>query len=121
MAYAPLKNTAPENDSANGIGPLTPAAGLKENRKEDRIGADGTVCLILDHDGSLAVTGRLADVSDSGFRAVHESPELRPGRVVRFRYEELRSGKRMSGWARVVWCREQDSRIETGCYVVIAD
>jgi hypothetical protein len=117
MAYAPLKNTAPEP----GAGPLTPTAGVKESRKEDRADADGTVSLILDHDGSLAVTGRLADVSNSGFRAIHQSSELRPGRVVRFRYEELRSGKRMSGWARVVWCREQDSRIETGCYVVIAD
>jgi len=92
-----------------------------ENRKEDRFPADGNVCLILDHDGSEAVNGRLADVSRSGFRALHQSQELTPGRVIRFHFEDRESGEQRSGWARVVWSRVQDSTVETGCFIVIAD
>jgi hypothetical protein len=110
MAYAQLKNTAPDNPP-----------GTVDNRREARFVADGTICLILDHDGSEAVNGRLADVSNSGFRAVHRSHELRPGRVIRFHYQNRESGKQTSGWARVIWSRELDSEIETGCFVVIAD
>ncbi|HEY3739223.1 MAG TPA: PilZ domain-containing protein [Bryobacteraceae bacterium] len=110
MAYAQLKNTAPEVIT-HGV----------ENRKEERLAADGSVCLILDHDGSQAVDGRLADISASGFRAVHQSRELKPGRVIRFHYEDRGSSSRVSGWARVIWSREQGSQIETGCFVVIAD
>jgi hypothetical protein len=119
MGYARLKNTAPDLSppAATDAASVTTA----DHRKEERFEAEGSVCLILDHDGLEAVTGRLANVSNSGFRAVHRSPELRPGRVIRFHYEDRQSGKRTSGWARVVWCREIDSRIETGCYVVIAD
>jgi hypothetical protein len=110
MAYAELNNTAPEG-----------ARGTVENRREERVQADGTVCLILDHDGSDALTGRLADVSQSGFRATHQSRELKPGRVIRFHYEDRETGRRKSGWARVIWSREQGSQVESGCFVVIAD
>jgi len=120
MAYAPPKNIAPEVlPTSAATSPAPPS--LPEHRKEARFEAQGSVCLILDHDGSEAVTGRLADVSTSGFRAVHESRELHPGRVIRFHYEDRASGRQASGWARIIWSREQDSRIETGCYVVLAD
>lgn len=116
MAYAQLKNTA-----LNGSGRSDASPGTIENRRETRLSADGTVCMILDHDGSEAVNGRLMDVSESGFRAVHHSPELTSGRVIRFHFEDRSSGRRRSGWARVVWSRVQDSLIESGCYIVIAD
>ena len=92
-----------------------------ENRREERQQAEGTVCLILDHDGADAVTGRLADVSPSGFRAVHRSRELTPGRVIRFHFEDRQSGHRRSGWARVIWSREYESMVESGCFIVLAD
>jgi hypothetical protein len=92
-----------------------------DQRREERFPAEGSVCLILDRDGADAVTGRLLDVSPSGFRAAHTSQELTPGRVIRFHYDDRDSGARKSGWARVVWSRVQDSRVESGCYVVIAD
>ena len=111
MAYAPLKNTAPESACRLTI----------ENRREERFPADGSVCLILDHDGAEAVTGRLVDVSPSGFRAIHRSRELNPGRVIRFHFEDRQTGDRRSGWARVVWSRVLDSQVETGCYIVISD
>jgi len=92
-----------------------------ENRREERFPAEGYVCLILDHDGSEAVTGRLSDVSQSGFRAVHMSRELNPGRVVRFHFEDRQSRSKRSGWARVIWSRVVDTQVETGCFIVISD
>ena len=116
MAYAQPKNTVLDPDAPSGL------TGLAiDNRKEERYQAEGSVCLILDHDGAEAVTGRLADVSQSGFRAVHSSHELTPGRVIRFHFEDRESKRRRSGWARVIWSRVQDSMVETGCYIVISD
>jgi hypothetical protein len=92
-----------------------------EKRREDRLRADGSICLILDRDGAEAVTGRLIDVSQSGFRASHSSQALTPGRVIRFHYADRESGRQKSGWARVIWSRVQELLIETGCYIVIAD
>ena len=117
MAYAQPKNTAPKAGGSSGGGlDLT-----TDNRRERRCQADGTVCMILDHDGSEAVNGRLADVSTSGFRALHRSRELTPGRVIRFHFEERQSGERRSGWARVIWSRFHESMVESGCFIVIAD
>lgn len=117
MDYAPRKNTAPEE--AGGGSAVT--ALTIDNRKEERFPADSFVCLILDHDGSEAVNGRLADVSQSGFRAIHASQKLTPGRVIRFHFEDRESKRRRSGWARVVWSRVLDSVVETGCFIVISD
>jgi PilZ domain len=114
MACAHPKNTALSNDAALDLAVL-------EQRKEERHQVDGSICLILDHDGADAVTGRLVDVSRSGFRAVHGSQELTPGRVIRFHYDDRDSGTRRSGWARVVWSRVQEPMVESGCYIVIAD
>lgn len=129
MAYAQPKNTALNSSSGTtatglaveGVVGACAGAGTLENRKEERCPADGSVCLILDHDGAEAVNGRLADVSQSGFRAVHRSRELNPGRVIRFHFEDRQSGQKRSGWARVVWTRVLDSVVETGCFIVIAD
>ncbi len=117
MAYVSPKKIAPK---ATGQ-PSYSAIATLENRREERCPADGTVCLILDHDGSEAVHGRLADVSRCGFRAVHRSQELTPGRVIRFHFEDRQTGQLRSGWARVIWSRVQDSMVESGCFIVIAD
>lgn len=116
MAYEQRKNIAHNTNGAS-----TATALAFDLRKEERFNADGIVCLILDHDGADAVTGRLADVSQSGFRAIHQSRELNPGRVIRFHFEDRESGHRKSGWARVVWSRIHGSMVETGCFIVIAD
>jgi PilZ domain len=108
MAYAQTKNTA--------LDLLT-----IENRREERFAADGTVCLVLDHDGTEAVYGRLVDVSESGFRVAHKSGELTRGRTLRFHFEDRNSGQLRSGWARVIWSRILESTIESGCYIVISD
>jgi len=92
-----------------------------DQRQEERRPTDGSICLILDRDGADAVIGRLVDVSPSGFRAVHRSQELSPGRVIRFHYEDRATGGKRSGWARVVWSRVQEPLVESGCYIVIAD
>lgn len=117
MAYVSPKKTALE---ASGSAP-TSAPAMIDNRREQRYAADGTVCLILDRDGSEAVHGRLADVSRCGFRALHRSQELTPGRVIRFHFEDRQTGQLRSGWARVIWSRIQDSMVESGCFIVIAD
>lgn len=113
MAYEQLKNTAP-----SGSGAATPTI---ENRREERFAVEGTVSLILDQDGLEAVDGRLADVSRSGFKAVHQSQHLAPGKVVRFQFEDQQRARPRSGWARIVWSRFQNSMVESGCYIVIED
>jgi hypothetical protein len=114
MAYAQPKKTALEDGAAG-------AASVLDQRKEERYSTTGSVRLILDQDGGEAVEGRLVDVSTSGFRAMHGSQELNPGRVIRFDYEASEFGMRKSGWARVIWSRVQNEMVESGCYVVIAD
>ena len=58
----------------------------------------------------------------SGFRAVHQSQKLTPGRVIRFHFEDaVVLQTRQSGWARVIWSRVLDSQVESGCFIVIAD
>ena len=119
MAYAQPKNTTHKDSGSSRTAEVSDVT--IDLRNENRFPADGTVCMILDHDGSQAVNGRLADVSRCGFRATHCSQELAPGRVIRFHYEDRQSGERRSGWARVIWSRVHDSAIESGCFVVIAD
>ena len=115
MVYARPKSTAP--DTTDRIPTASPA----DNRKEERRLAEGGVCLTLDRDGLEVVNGRLADLSTSGFRAVHTSRELTPGRVVRFHFEDRECRKQHSGWARVIWSRIETSSVETGFFVVLAD
>src|SRR3981081_1679342 len=97
MGYVPPKSTAPNAGAV-----LSDPA---EQRAEERRSADGWVCLMLDQEGTIAVEGRLMDLSTSGFRALHRNRDLSPGRVVRFQLTDDSADIHRAGWARVIWSR----------------
>lgn len=87
---------------------------LREKRRESRRRVDGVVKVEFSNPRAVKIQGRLVDVSTSGFRMTHECTSLAAGQVVEFSHSE------MSGRARVMWNRIQDSRVETG-FLVISD
>lgn len=85
-----------------------------DRRSEERFDADGEVSLEIDEPVRQQITGMLADYSKSGFRAVHQCPDLHSGQVVHFRHPVA------SGTARVMWNRIQQGRVESGFLVLNA-
>lgn len=83
---------------------------LPERRRHPRSPASGAVRLVIDDPQPVLVQGRLVDVSQSGFRASHNSV-LETGREVRFEYAARQ------GTARVVWKRVWGGRIESGFFI----
>lgn len=61
---------------------------------------------------SRSVQGVLLDVSNSGFRAVHNAPTLASGQIVLFEH----SGR--TGHARIVWTRIDGDQVQSGFYVL---
>jgi hypothetical protein len=88
-----------------------------ERRTEPRRPADGPVSVTLRRNGSVitAVSGQLVDIAESGFRAQHRSPTLRPGDIVEFE----RTGAK--GLARVVWTRIMGEQVESGFLILAED
>jgi hypothetical protein len=88
-----------------------------ERRSEPRRAADGPVRMTLRRNGSVitAVSGHLVDIAESGFRAQHGAPTLRPGDIVEFE----RAGAR--GLARVVWTRIMGEEVESGFLILAED
>lgn len=80
----------------------------KERRAEARRPASGAVTLSFADPLPVTVSGRLLDISGSGFRATHKSPAIRTGMEIAFSCAD-RSGK-----ARVAWIRITGNTIETG-------
>jgi len=123
MAYVLPKSTAPSRMVSEAVSDETPTT-VGELRSEPRVAADGHARLVLDQDGRVAVDARLVDVSRSGFRALHESTALMPGKVVRFQYftaDEPRTIRSLSGWARVIWTRTEGTQMESGFFVVLSE
>ena len=82
---------------------------LQDLRCEPRLPAEGLIILSID---GQTITGRLMDVSRSGFRATHSCPELQSGTSVKFQHP---SG---SGHAKVVWNRISGTSIESGFLIL---
>jgi hypothetical protein len=86
----------------------------RDRRTEPRHDADGEVVLTVSQPVEQEFRGRLVDVSESGFRAVHSCVTLSPGDVVAFTHQLA------SGEARVIWRRlhpKQPDQSECGFYV----
>ena len=83
-----------------------------DRRAEERYNAEGEVSFSFDDPSRQEITGRLADYSNSGFRAIHAYPALHTGQVVEFRHT-VSVGK-----ARVMWNRIQGNSVETGFLVL---
>ena len=103
--------------------PEKAAVAVQDLRTEDRSSAVGLVRLILDHSGKHEVEGELLDLSLSGFRATHTSTALIPGKVIRFQYVASAHQIAVSkcGWARVIWTRTLDAKMESGFFVVLSE
>jgi hypothetical protein len=82
-----------------------------EGRSEPRVICDGDVHLYR-VDGDQQLLARLLDVSNNGFRAMHSTPDLPPGREFQFRHRFF------VGRARVVWTRAIAGHTESGFQVV---
>jgi hypothetical protein len=87
----------------------------QERRAETRRPAEGKVTLWLNGSALAAIPGHLLDIAESGFRAQHGSPTLRPGAIIEF---ELPGVK---GRARVVWTRILGEHVESGFLIVAKD
>jgi hypothetical protein len=84
---------------------------IAEQRRETRRRGHGNVLVRPENPGSRDIQGRLADVSDSGFRMAHDCSALTAGQYVIFAHVEAR------GRARVVWTRIVDDSVESGFVV----
>lgn len=82
-----------------------------DRRVEHREPADGIVELRFVNGGAEAHTGQLVDISENGFRAIHDFERLQSGDVVVFNLP----GR--SGRARVVWNRHLGHRVESGFWM----
>ena len=85
---------------------------MQERRTAQRKAAGGPVRLSLDEPAPLELDGRLLDINESGFRAIHHCPTLEPGQEARFAHHWG------SGRARVVWNRILPDHVETGFLIL---
>jgi hypothetical protein len=83
-----------------------------EKRSEDRKPAKGKVWFAPEGAGSSEFSGRLFDVSKSGFRATHSNAGLSTGQRVLFRHS------RGKGCALVMWNRILDPNVESGFLIL---
>jgi hypothetical protein len=87
----------------------------RERRVEARRDANGDITLWLNGSALNAVSGRLMDIAQSGFRAQHNSPTLLPGHIVDFQLAGV------NGRAQVVWTRILAEHVESGFLILAAD
>ena len=83
-----------------------------ERRTESRHAADGQLKFSFDDPSHQEVTGRLLDVSKSGFRAAHSYAALPTGQVVDFQHVVA------VGQAKVMWNRIEEDRVESGFLII---
>jgi hypothetical protein len=83
-----------------------------ERRREVRRPANGGIHLVFEDPVPTNVSGRLMDISESGFRAHHTFGAFRLGQLVSFRHPSA------EGHARVMWNRVLEDHVETGFLVV---
>ena len=89
-----------------------PVSETDERRREPRFRASGDVRLLLGAPQSLAVPGRIVDVSQHGMRVVHMYAALTSGTML-----SIESGPE-TYTARVVWNRISEDGVESGFYLL---
>ena len=82
-----------------------------DRRSEHRHPAEGHLKFTFNDPSRQEVTGRLLDVSKSGFRAAHSYAALPTGQVVDYQHV-------IAGQARVMWNRIADDRVESGFLII---
>jgi len=83
-----------------------------ERRGEPRFSASGSVRLLIGDPQTVAIPGRILDVSQHGMRVEHMYPALTSGTMI-----QIESGS-TSYTARVVWNRIKDDGVESGFYLL---
>lgn len=86
----------------------------RDNRREPRRSAEGSVRVWFQNPERLEIQGRLVDLSSSGFRVAHKYAGLPAGQIVEFSHPEA------AGRARVIWNRISNAHVETGFLVLTA-
>ncbi|MFN7920992.1 MAG: PilZ domain-containing protein [Bryobacteraceae bacterium] len=92
--------------------PSSAAASLADRRREERTPVDGEVILAPDGPRPVLIHARLLDISASGFRASHSTPNLETGARVHFRHAAA------TGLARIVWNRNSNGSWESGFLIL---
>jgi hypothetical protein len=88
-----------------------------DKRKEPRRPAHGTVRILRGDSARTEISGRLIDISASGFRAAHICATMTSGEVVHYSHAQG------NGQARVVWTRVMagaNPAVESG-FMVLAE
>ncbi len=83
-----------------------------DRRSESRHAAEGHLKFSFNDPSRQEVTGRLLDVSKSGFRASHSYAALPTGQVVDFQHVVA------VGQAKVMWNRIEEDRVESGFLII---
>ena len=89
----------------------SPAPARVDRRKEARRPVQADVHFFTE-DASVESDGQLVDLSNSGFRASHQTFTLRSGQIVRFQHAHAQ------GLARVMWTRILGSHVESGFLIL---
>ena len=88
---------------------------VASNRRQETRGlAQGGVQFFIEGQ-SAESNGQLVDISNSGFRASHETRTLQPGQLVGFEHAHAQ------GVARVIWTRILGTRVESGFLILDRD
>ena len=88
------------------------AVGTDDRRTEPRFPASGEVRLVINNPQSLAIPGRILDVSQHGMRIEHMYAALTSGTIL-----QIDSGTTQCT-ARVIWNRIKDDGVESGFYLL---
>lgn len=99
-------------DSKPSSPPEKDAGAVEDRRSEPRFQATGVVRLLISGPQSVAVPGRILDVSQHGMRIEHMYAALTAGSMI-----EIESGSTQYT-ARVVWNRIKDDGVESGFYLL---
>ncbi len=89
-----------------------PGTALRDRRKGQREPASGEILLLLDDPNRIVIRGRLKDISEEGFQAVHSHAALRGGQEVCFQHC---TGQ---GRARVMWTRVFNNSVCSGFLIL---
>jgi hypothetical protein len=89
-----------------------PAAPAHERRQWERRAASGEVVIWLKSAAIREVRGQLLDVSDGGFRMVHDGVDLPAGALVAFYHPYAH------GVARIIWNRRVGNSTESGFFLL---
>ena len=110
-AHPPIQDRLAWDDMVCGRQSLSVMPKMVERRAQPRRPAKGEIKLRPEGCAGM-ITGRLVDVTSSGFRAVHGFQPLASGNLVEFEYGSAK------GRARVIWTQIVGDNVESGFFIL---